>query len=55
MLVGVRVLLCRSSAKAGRLADERLVDVFPEGARVDEHLVVEARRQEPRELAVVLN
>ena len=49
MLVGVVVTAPGCFAETCRLADEGLVDVFPERAGMHEHLVVEARRQEARE------
>ena len=54
MLITVRVtgLVPRRFAKPGGLADERLIDVFPERPGVDEHLVVKPGRQEPRQHVV---
>ncbi len=52
MLVGIRVTVLGRAAQTGGLPDERLVDMFPERAREHEHLVVKARRQEPRQMRV---
>ena len=52
MLVPVGIAGVGRLAQARRLADEGFVDMLPERARVDEHLVVEARGQEAREMGV---
>ena len=52
LLVGIRVAAFRRLAEARRAADEGLVDVLPERLRPHEGLVVEAARQEARELVV---
>ncbi len=52
MFVGIRIRLFRRLAQTRRLADERFIDVLPERARVDEHLIVKACGQKPREFAV---
>ncbi len=52
VFVGVGVARLGRSPEPCRLANEGLVDVLPEAPRMDEHLVVEARGQEPREKAV---
>ncbi len=49
MLICIRVAILRRFAEAGRLADEGLVDVLPERTREEEGLIIETRRQEPRE------
>ena len=52
MLVAVGVAGVGGATQTGGTADEGLVDMLPEGARVDEHLVVKARRQEAREMRI---
>ena len=52
MFISVRVRFFGRSPQTGGLANERLVDVFPQRARVHESLVIETRRHEPRHLAV---
>ena len=54
MLVGVAVFLffVGRFAQTRRLAHEGLVNVLPEAARVEEHLVIETRRQETSEIGV---
>ena len=52
MFIGIAIRLLRRFAQTGRVADDRLVDMLPEGARVDEHLVVEARGQKAAEVFV---
>src|SRR5210317_1076611 len=52
VLVCVVIALLRRLPEPGRVPDEGLVDVFPERAGMDEHLVVEPRGQKAREPAV---
>ena len=52
VLVGVGIAVPRSLPQPGGLADEGLEKMFPQRARVDERLVVEARRQELRQPVV---
>ena len=54
MFVCIRVAICRFGrrAKASRVADDWLVDVFPERARVDEHFVIETSRHKAAKLRV---
>ena len=42
LLIGVRIGLVGGAAETRRLADEGLVELFPEGGRPHEGLVVEA-------------
>ena len=49
MLVAVRVAPFGRLPQPRCLSDERLVDMFPQGARMNERLVVEARGHEPRQ------
>jgi hypothetical protein len=46
VFVGVGVPRGRGLAEPGRLPDEGLVDVLPEAPGMEEHLVVEACREE---------
>ncbi len=50
--VGVFQFFVRRFTQTGRLTHEGFVDVLPEAARMNEHLVIEARRQEAREVGV---
>jgi len=52
MLVGVLITILRRLAQTRGLANEGLVDMLPERTREHEHLVVEARRQEARQMRV---
>src|SRR6056297_1144781 len=52
MLIAVRVTGIGRLAQTRRLTDERLIDMFPERAGMDEHLVIETRRQEARQMRV---
>ena len=45
VFVGIRVFFLRHLTQTSRLTDEGFIDVLPEGARMDEHFVVEASRQ----------
>ena len=49
LLITVGVAVLRRPAQTGAAADDRLEQVFPEGARMDEGLVIEARRQQWRQ------
>ena len=48
-LVVIGVVLARQRAKARRAANDRLIELFPKGARPHEGLVIEPRAQEIRE------
>ena len=48
VFVAIRIAVTRWFPQAGGFANEWLVHVLPEGTRPEEHLVVEARWQEPR-------
>ena len=52
LFIAVRIAVLGRFAQARRLADDRLEHMFPEGARVDEGLVIEARRQKTRDIVV---
>ena len=52
VFVGVRVAALGRLPQTCGLPNERLVNVFPQGTRVDEHLVVKARRHKARQLGV---
>ena len=52
MLVNIGVPVLGCLPQTGRFADERLVDMFPETARMDEHFVIKTGGQEPRQPGV---
>ena len=52
LFIAVRIAVFRRFAQARRLADDRLEQMFPEGARVDEGLVIKARGQKTRCMVV---
>ena len=47
MLIGVYIAFLGRFAQTRGVADDRLVDMFPEAARIHEHLVIETRGQKP--------
>src|SRR6056297_2896155 len=52
MLIAVRVTGIGRLAQTRRLTDEWLIHMLPERAGMDEHLVIETRRQEARQMRV---
>ena len=52
LLIGAFVMRAGKAAKPRRAADDRLVQLFPKGARPHEGLVIEPRRQERRQIVV---
>ena len=52
LLIVIRVLTNRGFAEASRFTDDRFEHMFPCKARVDEGLVIEARRQETRSIVI---
>ena len=52
MFIGVHVTGLGRLAQTGGFADDRFIDMFPRGAGVHEHLVIEPRRQKPAKMFV---
>ena len=52
LLIVIRVLTNRGFAEASRAADDRFEHMLPSKARVDEGLVIKARRQETRGIVI---
>ena len=50
VFVSILIPILWCFAQTCRFADDRLVNMFPERTRVHEHLVIEPRRQEPRQM-----
>ncbi len=54
MFIGIRIrcLGIRCPAQPRRLANERLIDMFPKRPRIEEHLVIKPSRQKPRQIGI---
>ena len=52
MLIAVLITRFRRFAQTCGMTNDRLINMFPKGARVNEHLVIKASRQETRQLRI---